>query len=103
MDIIKKLQKCYQTTDAQIKTSNFFTKALSWLREFSFTPYTERFYLEDFTGSHFLGYSPTKFFQTFGGTFGSGIAKYDHPASQGSFGPPLRIVAKEDFVRGILV
>ena len=33
-EIVQKLQNFYDLTDTQIKTSNFFTRFLVWIREF---------------------------------------------------------------------
>lgn len=98
MEIVKKLQKFYCDTDIKIQNSNLFTKFLNWIREFSCIPYTTRFYLEETADSNFRAYSQAKFLEQFGGT-ADGIT--NHSAFAGSFGPPLRIMAKEDRIRAL--
>lgn len=98
--IVRKLKDFYRTSDIRIKNSNFFTRLLNWIREFSFFPYTTRFYIEETAEIPFRAYSEGKFLQQFGGTFD---AMHNHPASNGSFGPPFRILAKEDRIRALVV
>ena len=93
LKIVRKLEDFYSESDKQIQNSNFFTKFLNWIREYSFSPYTTRFYLEETAENTFLAYSKTKFLEQFGGNFGD---HFHHPASFGSVGPPFRILAKED-------
>ena len=99
IEIVKKLSKFYRVTDQEIKNSNFFTRLLNWIKEFSFIPYTPRFHLEETAAQDFRAYSKAKFLQAFGGSFGE---LHDHSASDGSFAPPLRILAKEDRIRALL-
>lgn len=99
IDTVRKLQHFYEVTDTQIKNSNFFTKFLSWIREFSFfIPYTTRFYLNESAESNFRAYTETKFLRQFGGSFN---ALMDHPASDGFFGPPSRVLAKDVEIRAL--
>jgi len=100
IEIVRKLENLYQVTDAQIRNSNFFTRLLNWIREFSFIPYTTRFYMQETAEEKFRAYSKEKFLQQFGGAFDE---IYYHPASDGSFGPPLRILAIEDRIRALLI
>ncbi|MCB1111180.1 MAG: hypothetical protein H7A37_00590 [Chlamydiales bacterium] len=44
--ITEKLRGFYNDSDTKIQNSNFFTKFLNWIREFSLLPYTPRFYIE---------------------------------------------------------
>ncbi len=44
--IEEKIDSLYKRSDELIKSSNIFTKFCNWLREFSFSPYTARFYWE---------------------------------------------------------
>lgn len=99
VEIVRKLEHFYRISDTQIKNSNFFTRFLNWILEFTFIPYTTRFHIEETAEDRFRGYSETKFLQQFGGAFSS---RLDHPASNGSFGPPLRILAREDRIRALL-
>jgi hypothetical protein len=105
IDIVKKLRNFYEVTDTQIRNSNFFTRFLNWLREFSFDPYTIRFYIEKIGGTaedNFRGYSDAKFLQQFGGAFD---AQHEHPASDGWFavtGLPSRTLAREESIRALL-
>ena len=67
VEIVKKLQRFYTDTDDQLKNSNLLTKILNWIREFSFIPYSDRFFLADGTiKDNFCAYSPSKFIQEFG-------------------------------------
>ena len=103
VEIVRKLRDFYRISDTQIQNSNFFTRLLNFIQEFSLTPYTTRFYLDEEIGPgerNFRAYSEAKFLQQFGGAFTS---MRDHPASDGFFGPPLRIVAREDRIRSLLV
>lgn len=100
VEVVRKLENFYRVTDIQIQNSNFFTKFLNWIREFSFIPYTTRFYIEETAEGNFRAYSKAKFLQQFGGAFDE---MHSHPASDGSFGPPLRILAKEDRIRPLLI
>ena len=99
-EITRKLQHLYTNTDAQIKASNIIIRIINWIREFSISPYTIRFQIEETTESHFRSFSETRFLQTFGGAFD---ALHSHPASDGSFGPPYRVVAREDRIRELLI
>ena len=100
VEIVKKLEGCYRITDTQIQNSNFFTRFLNWIREFSLFPYTTRFHIKETAGGNFRAYSETKFLQQFGGAFNTWGG---HPASDGFFGPPPRILAREDRIRTLLV
>lgn len=100
VEIVRKLEGFYRISDTQIQNSNFFTKFLNWIREFSLIPYTTRFYIEETAEGNFRAYSEAKFLQQFGGAFDE---MRDHPASDGSFGPPLRILAREDRIRAALL
>lgn len=97
--VVRKLVGFYQVTDAEIQDSNFLTRFLNWIREFSFVPYTTRFYIEEIAEKYFRGFSEVKFLQQFGSWFG---AIDEHPAYSGSFGPPQRIVAGEKQIRALL-
>ena len=99
INIVRKLKNLYSISDVQIKNSNFFTKFLNWIREYSIHPYTTRFYLEVSAEQRFRAYSEAKFLHQFGGAFDS---FHHHPASNGSFGPPLRIVAKKKMIDSLL-
>lgn len=100
VEIVRKLKDFYRVSDTQIQNSNFFTKFLNFIREFSFIPYTTRFYIEETAEGNFRAYSEVKFLQQFGGAFNE---IHDHPASDGCFGPPLRIMAREAQIRALLV
>jgi len=39
VETVRKLEDFYRIGDTQIQNSNFFTKFLNWIREFSFIPY----------------------------------------------------------------
>ena len=96
IEIVRKLENFYRVTDTEIQKSNFLTRFLNWIREFSFVPYTTRFYLEDGADDKFRAYSQDRFLKQFGGNFDE---MYGHPSSDGWFGPSLRILAKEDEIR----
>lgn len=100
VEVVRKLENFYRVTDIQIQNSNFFTKFLNWIREFSFMPYPTRFFIEETAENNFRAYSEAKFLQQFGGAFGE---MHSHPACDGLFGPPLRIVAREDRIRPLLI
>ena len=59
VEIVQKLQTFYKLTDAQIKTLNFFTRFLVWIREFSFIDYTPRFYIEQVAERDFQPHTQT--------------------------------------------
>ncbi|MBI5346927.1 MAG: hypothetical protein HZB76_07290 [Chlamydiae bacterium] len=101
VEIVRKLKNLYKITDPQINYSNFLTRFLNWIREFSFIPYTTRFYLSECAEGYFRGFGETKFIQQFGK--GPNGKMDQHPASDGAFGPPYRIMAKEDRIRALLV
>lgn len=65
IEIESKLKQFYQLTDAQIPHLNWLTWILIRIREFSFIPYTPRFYLED-TSSSFQLFSPVRYYLQFG-------------------------------------
>lgn len=100
VETVRKLEGFYRISDTQIQNSNFFTKFLNWMRECSFMPYTTRFHIEETAEGNFRAYSKAKFLQQFGGAFDE---MRGHPASDGSFGSPLRILAREDRIRALLV
>lgn len=100
LDITRQLENFYIISDEQIQKSNFFTRFLNWIREFSFIPYTTRFYFEKTAAGNFCAYSEVKFLEQFGGSLNE---EYEHPASYGSCSPPLRILAKEDQIRALPV
>ncbi len=95
VEIVRKLQKFYKLTDTQKQNVNFITRFFIWIREFAFTPYTTRFYI-DGGPDEFRAYSKEKFIQQFGDKFNN---LDEHPSSDGGFGPPLRIYAKEECIR----
>jgi hypothetical protein len=101
LEIVKKLLDFYKETDDQIKTRNFFTRLLLRIREFSVVPYTTRFYLEDFSSQNFRAFSKQKFAELFGPFPQTRPYIFDHPASDASFGPPLRICASEETLRAL--
>lgn len=62
----RKVNKFYAETDAQIKQCNFLTRFFVWLREFSFIPYTTRFYVEETLESNFKTLSEENILKHFG-------------------------------------
>ena len=100
MTIVTKLKSFYREADLQSQNSYFFTRFLFLIRHFSFTPYTARFYTEFFTDGLFRGFSKNKFLEQFGGSFNE---LDEHPASDGSFGFPVRIMAQEGQIRALSV
>ncbi len=100
IEIARKLQGFYRVSDTQIQNSHFFTKFLNWIREFSFIPYTPRFFFEKTAEKNFRAYSEDKFLQQFGGALNE---MCDHPASDGILCPPPRILAIEARIRALLV
>lgn len=99
IEIVKKLQSFYCISDEQFWNSNFLTKFLYRLHGYEGNIFSIRYYIEDSTEYHFRGYSESKFLQQFGGAFDE---LERHPASNGSFGPPGRIVAKEESIRALM-
>jgi hypothetical protein len=102
VEATSKLLNLYQVTDTQIVHCNWFTRLLHQIREFSFTPYTTRFYLDDDATSLFCAYSQEKFLREFGGTFGPDFLA--HPSMGGSFrhSNEVRIVALISKIRELL-
>lgn len=96
LETTKKIKNFYKITDDEKKNSNFFTRFLVWIREFTFNPYTTRFYLEDDAELQFRGFNREKFIQHFGNFFDD---RDNHPAADGFFGPPQRILARENILR----
>jgi hypothetical protein len=102
IETMGKLRSFYQVTDTKISNANWFTKLLNKVREFTFFPYTPRFHTEDgLMENYFRGYSENKFVQEFGGVKKGQFRDYEN--SDGSFGPPLRIMAREENIRAKLV
>lgn len=97
IELVRKVQKFYEDTDALRDTSNILTWIIVLIREFNFGyPYTTRFFIEDDACKLFLAYSKPKFIEEFGDHFD----EFDnHPASTGGFGPPLRVCVKEELIR----
>jgi len=103
IQVMHRLRNFYQVTDHQIRQANWLTRLLNVIREFSFFPYTPRFHTEDgLMESYFRGYSEDKFVQDFGGTKRGGLND-EYENSDGSFAPPLRILARETaiYAKGI--
>ncbi|WP_068466674.1 hypothetical protein [Candidatus Protochlamydia phocaeensis] len=101
IEIRNKLENLYKVTDTKISQRNWFTRLCNWVREFTFFPYTPRFYTEDgLMENYFRGYSENKFVQEFGGVKRGMFNEYEN--SDGSFGPPLRIMAREEAIRAKL-
>lgn len=100
--IMKTLRSFYKITDTKISQANLFTKGLNYLREFTFIPYTPRFHTEEgLMENYFRGYSESSFKREFGDLKKPGRLDYEN--SDGSFGPPLRIMAKEEAIQKLLV
>ena len=101
IEIMNKLRNFYQVSDTKIAQKNCFTRLLQKIREFTFFPYTPRFHTEDgLMENYFRGYSESKFAQEFGGVKKGEFGDYEN--SDGSFGPPLRIMARETAIRAKL-
>ena len=101
IEIGYKMRDLYKITDSKVSQMNCFIRFLNWVSEFTFDPYTPRFFTEDSRMDHyFRGYSENKFVQEFGGVKGGTFNEYEN--SDGSFGPPLRIVAREEAIRAKL-
>lgn len=100
--IMYKLRNFYKITDSKINNKNFFTKLLNIIREFTLNVYTPRFYTEEngLMESYFRGYSQSRFIQEFGRVQRREFGGYEN--SDGSFGPPLRIMAYESAIRAKL-
>jgi hypothetical protein len=86
VEIVRKLQNFYKMTDAQVKECNFITRFFIWIREFSFVPYTPRFYLNETAEDNFLAYSEKRFVKEI---TPEKKDEYEYAHSRGSFGPPL--------------
>lgn len=77
IDLTNKLKAFYQVTDTKIAQTNRFQRFLNWAREFTLSPYTPRFHIEE--GSvegNFRSYSEFRFSQKFG------EVKSDDPSKQ---------------------
>lgn len=99
IEIVAKLRSFYRVSDTQICNSNFLTRLFNFIREFTFNPYTLRFYAQDgLTESYFRGFSREKYKQEFGGE-SQPNALEAYPYSDCTFGPPFRIVVKEQVLR----
>ncbi len=102
IDLTNKLRVFYQVTDAKIAQTNSFQRFLNWAREFTFSPYTPRFHIEEGSvGDNFRSYSESRFLREFG------EVKSDDPSKQyensdGISWPPFRIKVKEGAIRGKL-
>ncbi|MFI0434465.1 MAG: hypothetical protein ACH350_01885 [Parachlamydiaceae bacterium] len=97
IEISDKLKNFYQLTDSKISQANWLTKLCNWVKEFTFFPYTPRFYIEEgVMEREFRGYSENTFIQQFGGVKNGSFSEYEH--ADGSFGPPLRITARKDMI-----
>lgn len=93
IDVVKDLRKFYKITDTAISKANWFTRFLNYVREFTFSSSTPRFETEKgLTEKYFRGYSESKYSEEF--------VNYAH--FDGSFGPPIRMLAKEDAIRSKL-
>lgn len=96
--ISTKLNNFYHITDTLIRKANWFTRLLNYLREFTFIPYTSRFYAEEgVIEDHFRGYSEQRFIREFGGRKTGYFGEYEH--SDGGFGPPFRVKVLESAIR----
>lgn len=94
--IARKLNKFYQVTDKEIKRSPLLIKILDWIREFTFCYcWTTRFWCENKGEAYFRAYSERNFLKTFGGELDH---LGEHPRADGSFGPPLRVLAKAKYI-----
>ncbi len=62
IEIVAKLNGFYLVTDKEIRNSNFLTRLLNWLREFSFIPFnTTRYHIENTAANNFCAFSPSKY------------------------------------------
>lgn len=101
IEIMNKLRNFYKVSDTKIAQRNCFTRLLNAIREFTLFPYTPRFHTEDgLMENYFRGYSESKFTQEFGGVKKGKFGDYED--SDGSFGPPMRIMARETAIRAKL-
>lgn len=98
LDVMYKLRDFYEVSDTNLRTRNWFTKLITKVREFSFFPYTPRFHTEELglMSSYFRGYNEQAFIQEFRGVR---LRDGGYSQSDGSFGPPLRVAAREELIR----
>ncbi len=99
VEAVKKLKRFYEISDTQVQNSNFITRFFNFIREFTLLPYTTRFYFDHNADQNYRAFSKPLFIEQFGDTFDEWG---EHPASDGSFGPPLRIAAREEQIRILL-
>jgi hypothetical protein len=107
IEIVRKVQNFYLVTETGFQNSNFFTRLLNFLREFTFSPYPIRFQIDDGAEAYFRGYSVDKFLQQFGGALNE---TGDHPASDGGYAynsfdgtQSRRITVRENIIRSLLI
>lgn len=97
IEIVAKIKDFYLVTDEKIRNSNFLTRLLNWLREFSFMPHnTTRYHIENTAEQSFCAFSPSKYEETF-----------DEPVSHldsgdGALACQVRIIASEAKIRSLL-
>jgi hypothetical protein len=101
IEISDKLIGFYKSTDKAFEEANFLTRFFRFLREFSFSSYTPRFFVEEVMESAFRSYSKDEFLKKFGGGFEDDLFK--HPLSDGIYTPPFGILAKKDAIRALEV
>lgn len=94
--VVQKLEGYYKYTDMRVDQANLFTWILNYIGEFSFIPYTSRFYLEETAKERFLGYSEPKFIEAFG------PSPWRENIARGRMGPPLRIIATQAAVQELV-
>lgn len=89
VEIVEKLRNFYEVSDTQVSDRNWFTRLLTWIREFHVFPYTTRFHIEDMglTHGYFRLFSHDRYARDIGekesGYFG-------YPLSSGSInGKPM--------------
>lgn len=100
--IVTRVQELYKESDAQRKQANFFTRICNAIREFSLTPYTDRFYIEKGLGGSyadqlFRGISKDKYEREVGPYYVDSGGRFP-PRANGTIGPPLRIMMEESYI-----
>ncbi|GAB4231640.1 MAG: hypothetical protein Tsb0021_10080 [Chlamydiales bacterium] len=63
LDLTKRVRTIYTETDKKIQSSNIFTRVFNFIREFSFFPYTTRFYIKE--SSSFQRFPIHKYYEIF--------------------------------------
>lgn len=68
-NIAEKITSLYDLSDKELNKKNALTRAITWAREFSLIPYTQRFLFTEHCKNNFLAFPQKEFLHLFGGNF----------------------------------